>query len=124
MSQYKWVASWCGVAMVMVVPWKVLEWAWFKPKSLEKYLRRQGLNGTTYKLPFGDTKEIMNNTKLEPMTLSDDIMPRVMPFVHKAIQNYGIYIFYIHIHIYFLKSFSCWYLSFLVHTSFVYALRS
>ncbi|KAK1406407.1 hypothetical protein QVD17_41704 [Tagetes erecta] len=88
-SQYKWIASWCGVAMVMVVPWKVLEWAWFKPKRLEKYLRQQGLIGTTYKLPIGDTKEIMNSTKPEPMTLSDDIMPRVMPFVHKAIQNYG-----------------------------------
>ncbi|KAI3795231.1 hypothetical protein L1987_37880 [Smallanthus sonchifolius] len=89
MSQYKWVASWCGAAMVMVVPWKILEWAWLKPKKLEKYLRQQGLNGTTYKLPFGDTKEIMTTTNLEPMSLSDDIMPRVMPFVHRAIQNYG-----------------------------------
>ncbi|KAI3744885.1 hypothetical protein L1987_57981 [Smallanthus sonchifolius] len=89
MSQYKWVASWCGAAMVMVVPWKMLEWVWLKPKKLEKYLRQQGLNGTTYKLPFGDTKEIMTTTNLEPMNLSDDIMPRVMPFVHRAIQNYG-----------------------------------
>ncbi|XP_022022012.2 cytochrome P450 CYP72A219 [Helianthus annuus] len=88
-SQYKWVASWCGVAMVMLVPWKMLEWTWLKPKRLEKYLRQQGLTGTTYKLPFGDTKEIMNTTQLEPMNLSDDIMPRVMPFVHRAIQIYG-----------------------------------
>ncbi|KAJ0813846.1 putative secologanin synthase [Helianthus annuus] len=91
-SQYKWVASWCGVAMVMLVPWKMLEWTWLKPKRLEKYLRQQGLTGTTYKLPFGDTKEIMNTTQLEPMNLSDDIMPRVMPFVHRAIQIYGTYI--------------------------------
>ncbi|KAD4384339.1 hypothetical protein R6Q59_011637 [Mikania micrantha] len=88
-SQYRWVASWCGAAMVMMVPWKLLEWAWLKPKRLERYLRQQGLNGTTYKLPFGDTKEILNTLKLEPMNLSDDIMPRVMPFVHQAIQNYG-----------------------------------
>ncbi|XP_023752276.1 cytochrome P450 CYP72A219 [Lactuca sativa] len=89
MSQYRWVASWCAVAMAMAVPWKMLEWVWFKPKRLEKCLRQQGLTGTSYKLLFGDTKEIMQTTKLEPMNLCDDIMPRVMPFVHRAIQTYG-----------------------------------
>ncbi|KAI3736017.1 hypothetical protein L6452_15548 [Arctium lappa] len=89
MSQYRWVASWCGVAMAMLVPWKMLEFAWFKPKRLEKHLRQQGLHGTSYKPLFGDTKAIMNATNLQPMNLSDDIMPRVMPFVHTAIQTYG-----------------------------------
>nr|XP_043608115.1 cytochrome P450 CYP72A219-like [Erigeron canadensis] len=90
MTQYRWVANWCGLATVMVVPWKLLEWAWFKPKRLEKYLREQGLKGTNYKLPFGDTKEMLHLTKQEaPMNLSDDIMPRIMPFVHRAIEDYG-----------------------------------
>nr|GEV51816.1 cytochrome P450 CYP72A219-like [Tanacetum cinerariifolium] len=89
MGQYMWVARWCGLSMVMMVPWKMLEFAWLKPKRLEKYLRRQGLTGTAYKLPFGDTKEILHTTKQDPMNISDDIMPRVMPFVHRGIQDYG-----------------------------------
>ncbi|GMY29050.1 cytochrome P450 72A397-like [Fagus crenata] len=46
---------------------------WWRPKSLEKYLRRQGIRGTSYKLLYGDMKEIKKSTMdawSKPMSLS------------------------------------------------------
>ncbi|CAN4103189.1 unnamed protein product [Withania somnifera] len=46
------------VAILLLYTWKVLNWAWFRPKKLEKYLRQSGLNGNPYKLLYGDLKEL------------------------------------------------------------------
>ena len=35
---------------VLVWTWKVVNWLWLRPKKLEKLLRKQGLQGTSYTL--------------------------------------------------------------------------
>ncbi|CAA3015259.1 cytochrome P450 CYP72A219-like [Olea europaea subsp. europaea] len=82
----------CGAVVLLVYAWKVLNWVWFRPQKLEKCLRQQGLNGNSYRFLFGDAKELVLTTikaKSKPISFSNDIAPRVMPFFHKAVQNYG-----------------------------------
>ncbi|CAI9089119.1 OLC1v1023628C1 [Oldenlandia corymbosa var. corymbosa] len=77
---------------LVILGWKILNWVWFKPKKLEKCLKKQGLRGTGYKFLFGDVKEMLRmdaEAKGKPMNFSNDIVPRVMPFIHKIINQYG-----------------------------------
>ncbi|KAI7740929.1 hypothetical protein M8C21_033056 [Ambrosia artemisiifolia] len=72
--------------------WRILNWLWFKPKKIEKFLKDQGLKGTPYKFLYGDLKEIMqmmNEAKSKPMNLIHDIAPRVSPFYHKSLTTLG-----------------------------------
>ncbi|KAL4575541.1 hypothetical protein LXL04_022388 [Taraxacum kok-saghyz] len=69
-----------------------LNWVWFKPKKIEKFLRDQGLKGSSYKFLFGDIKEMVRLTieaESKPISLSGDIVPRVLPFVHKSVITHG-----------------------------------
>ncbi|KAH6774172.1 hypothetical protein C2S51_012576 [Perilla frutescens var. frutescens] len=66
--------------------------AWWKPKSLEKYFKSIGIEGTSYKLFYGDTKaskNLMAQAWSKPMPLSHIIVPRVNPMWHRMVQNYG-----------------------------------
>ncbi|GMY29058.1 cytochrome P450 72A397-like [Fagus crenata] len=59
---------------------------WWRPKSLEKYLRRQGIRGTSYKLLYDDMKEIKKSTMdawSKPMSLKHHIAPRAAPVFHQ-----------------------------------------
>nr|XP_043614219.1 cytochrome P450 CYP72A219-like [Erigeron canadensis] len=82
-----------GLAAILVLCiWRILNWLWFKPKKIERYLRDQGLKGSPYKFMYGDLKELarmMTETKSKPMSLTHDIAPRVMPFYHKSLTTYG-----------------------------------
>ncbi|XP_060189913.1 cytochrome P450 CYP72A219-like [Lycium barbarum] len=81
----------CAV-FVGIWVWRFLNWVWFKPKKLEKYLREQGLNGNSYRLLFGDLKEgymMSKEAKSKPMKFSHDIAPRVSPLLHKTFTKYG-----------------------------------
>ncbi|GLT55079.1 hypothetical protein SLA2020_282290 [Shorea laevis] len=63
--------------------WRVLRWAWVRPKALERSLRDQGLTGNSYSLLFGDLKEISkmtNQARSKPINFTNDIAPRVVPF--------------------------------------------
>ncbi|RVX15512.1 Cytochrome P450 CYP72A219 [Vitis vinifera] len=65
---------------------------WWRPKSLEKQLRRQGIRGTRYKLLFGDAKAMKQSfmeARSKPMALNHSIVPRVVPFYHEIAQKYG-----------------------------------
>ncbi|KDP34034.1 hypothetical protein JCGZ_07605 [Jatropha curcas] len=65
---------------------------WFRPKRLEKHLRKQGLKGTSYKLVYGDKKELARSSMAamaKPIALNDPISPRVSPFFHEMVKNYG-----------------------------------
>ncbi|KAL6348765.1 hypothetical protein AAG906_033421 [Vitis piasezkii] len=65
---------------------------WWRPKSLEKQLRRQGIRGTRYKLLFGDAKAMKQSfmeARSKPMALNHSIVPRVLPFYHEMAQKYG-----------------------------------
>lgn len=87
------VAVFC-VVVLLVYGWKILNWVWFKPKKLENCLRQQGFGGNSYRLLFGDLKELEMMTeeaKLKPIKFSNDIVPRVMSFYHKTVKNYGMF---------------------------------
>ena len=82
-----------SVVVLITWAWRVLNGFWLRPKKLEKCLREQGLNGNSYRLFFGDLKEISKMTsqaKSKPINFTLDIAPRVFPFVHQVVSNYEI----------------------------------
>ncbi|CAN4103505.1 unnamed protein product [Withania somnifera] len=74
--------------------WKLLDWAWFMPRKLDKCLRQQGLKGNSYKLIFGDIKELsksIEDAKSKPLNVSDDdLTPIILPYFLETIKKYGI----------------------------------
>ncbi|CAL5002390.1 unnamed protein product [Urochloa decumbens] len=85
-----------GAAAVLLLLWaaQVLEWAWLAPRRMERALRAQGLRGTRYRFLWGDHKEEHQLTAAAlarpvPMDRPHDILPRVTPFLHRAIQEHG-----------------------------------
>lgn len=80
-----------GVVFLFVT-WRVLNWVWFRPKKLEKLLRKQGLNGNSYRFLFGDMKDMNSMLKLscsKPINLSDEIISRVVPHFQETVKKYG-----------------------------------
>ncbi|KAK9688653.1 hypothetical protein RND81_09G001200 [Saponaria officinalis] len=72
--------------------WKVVKFVWLKPKSIEKWLRQQGVKGNPYKPPLGDVRDLISLTKsllLLPIHFSDDPLPRVAPYIYHMLQKYG-----------------------------------
>ncbi|KAF5777977.1 putative secologanin synthase [Helianthus annuus] len=70
----------------------LFNWLWLKPKRMEKFLRKQGLKGSSYRFFSGDLQEIVKlavEAKSKPIKLNDDILPRVLPYEHKAVTAYG-----------------------------------
>ncbi|KAL5990003.1 hypothetical protein ACLOJK_010899 [Asimina triloba] len=58
--------------------------------KLQRRLRQQGIRGNSYRLIFGDTKEIgrlMNEAWSKPMNLTHQIAPRVFPYFHDLLQE-------------------------------------
>ncbi|GFP87904.1 cytochrome p450 cyp72a219 [Phtheirospermum japonicum] len=81
----------CAV-ITLVYAWKALNWVWFMPRYLEKCLRQQGFKGNSYRAFFGDFKEMkmmINKAKSKPIDFTNDIVPRVVPFIHQAIKDHG-----------------------------------
>ncbi|KZV51847.1 hypothetical protein F511_06890 [Dorcoceras hygrometricum] len=65
---------------------------WWKPKKLEKYLRRAGVEGNSYKLMYGDmveSKKLTAEAWAKPMPLNHSVAPRVNPFLYQMVQKYG-----------------------------------
>lgn len=88
---FKVIGSLC-LAYVVVTAWRILNWVWFEPKKLEKILRDQGFKGNSYRLLFGDMKQLAAAKKesgSKPINLSDDFLPRVAPTVCTAISQHG-----------------------------------
>ncbi|KAL8267243.1 hypothetical protein R6Q59_004587 [Mikania micrantha] len=82
---------WMVVVTVMVNLWWFFNWVWLRPKRMEKGLREQGLAGNRYRFLFGDLKEVAQMTeqaKLQPVKLSESIVPRVIPFYYKSANIY------------------------------------
>ncbi|KAC9216389.1 hypothetical protein E3N88_46177 [Mikania micrantha] len=81
-----------AVAATVVYGWRFFNWAWLRPKRTEKSLREQGLTGNRYRFLFGDLKEVAKTAeqaKLKPIKLTDNIVPRVMPYFYTAANTYG-----------------------------------
>ncbi|KAJ0046911.1 hypothetical protein Pint_04878 [Pistacia integerrima] len=73
---------------VVTLAWRVLNWVWLRPKKLERYLRQQGLSGKPYRLLYGDMKEasmMLKQAKSRSFNVSDDITPRLVPFLRKML---------------------------------------
>ncbi|KAL0326676.1 UNVERIFIED_CONTAM: Secologanin synthase [Sesamum angustifolium] len=91
-----------GLSLVAIVAlgwaWRVMEWVWFSPRRKERMLRQQGFKGNSYtlmRLLFGDIKEnsmVYAEALGKAINIHDPAAPRVMPFVHKTLHKYGIYI--------------------------------
>ncbi|XP_058183193.1 cytochrome P450 CYP72A219-like isoform X1 [Rhododendron vialii] len=80
------------VVVVIWLGWSVLNWVWLTPKKLERCLRKQGLSGSSYRLLFGDVRDNTKMTKeamSSPISLSQDIVPRVVPSIHDSVATYG-----------------------------------
>ncbi|KAF5185683.1 Cytochrome p450 [Thalictrum thalictroides] len=71
---------------------KVFYSLWWKPKSLEKQLKQQGIKGTSYKFWHGDLKDygrMFNEVWSKPLNLTHSIVPYVIPFFNKIVQTHG-----------------------------------
>ncbi|KAL2476477.1 Cytochrome [Abeliophyllum distichum] len=80
------------IAISLKWAWGIVNWVWFRPRKIEKCLRAQGFSGNPYRLIYGDSKEMATVTKQansKPIKLSDDIVPRALPFHHHIINKYG-----------------------------------
>ncbi|RCV26297.1 hypothetical protein SEVIR_5G241200v4 [Setaria viridis] len=85
-----------GAAAVLLLWWaaQVLEWAWLAPRRMERALRAQGLRGNRYRFLWGDLKEERRLTAAAlarpvPMDRPHDILPRVSPLLHRAVEEHG-----------------------------------
>ncbi|XP_062170043.1 cytochrome P450 CYP72A219-like [Alnus glutinosa] len=89
------VSIFAVVASIVALTWaalRVLIWAWVRPKTLERSLRDQGLSGNSYRLFFGDLRESAKMTaqaRSKPINFTHHIAPRVVPFIHQNVHNYG-----------------------------------
>ncbi|KAJ4754633.1 Cytochrome P450 72A14 [Rhynchospora pubera] len=71
---------------------RAIEWAWLRPRRLDRALRKQGLRGTMYRVLATDLRENIRLNKEAcsmSMPLSHDIIPRVMPLLHRTIKQFG-----------------------------------
>ncbi|KAL8046727.1 hypothetical protein ABFX02_08G192809 [Erythranthe guttata] len=84
-----------SILVAASVTWavKLLNWVWFRPRKLEKFLREQGLNGKPYRPFLGDLKDYVTAAKSErrrrTIKLSDDIIPHLFTYYHEIINKYG-----------------------------------
>ncbi|XP_027356918.1 cytochrome P450 CYP72A219-like [Abrus precatorius] len=65
---------------------------WWRPRNIEKILRQQGIRGSSFKPFAGDISEMKNSAQKassKAIPLKHQIVPRVIPFVHKMVQQYG-----------------------------------
>ncbi|OQU86592.1 hypothetical protein SORBI_3003G109766 [Sorghum bicolor] len=86
-----------AVLAVAIVAWcaaRAAEWAWLRPRRLERALRAQGIRGTAYRPLAGDAplsyrlaSEARSRAPLPPGCHA--IVPRAMPLVHHTMNEHG-----------------------------------
>ncbi|CAI9088914.1 OLC1v1023369C2 [Oldenlandia corymbosa var. corymbosa] len=89
---FKSVVSYGLLSLIFYWFYKVLDWAWLKPKRYEKILRSQGLKGNPYRLLTGDQQEsgaIIKEALSKPIGFEDDLSKRLIPHIRKAVQTHG-----------------------------------
>ncbi|KAK4854265.1 hypothetical protein QYF36_021272 [Acer negundo] len=84
-----------SASLVLYGLMRVVYVVWWRPKSLEKQLRQQGIKGTSFNLlqfRGGDMKKmakVYKETWSKPMPLNHHIAPYVLPYFHQMVQKYG-----------------------------------
>ncbi|KAI3469670.1 hypothetical protein Pfo_026333 [Paulownia fortunei] len=84
------------LAILLLWTWQFFNWVWLKPRKIERFFRKQGMKGNSYKFLFGDTKEadlMYEKAYSKPIGFNDDILPRIMPNILDTIKKYGNYSF-------------------------------
>ncbi|KAJ6953033.1 hypothetical protein NC652_004884 [Populus alba x Populus x berolinensis] len=69
------------VHSVIWIPWRI-----------QVHFRKQGINGPTYRLLFGNAPEfsrLFSEARSKPMPFNHDVVPRVAPFYHEWSRKYG-----------------------------------
>ncbi|OVA13383.1 Cytochrome P450 [Macleaya cordata] len=82
----------CALVLLLWGALKAFYSLWWKPKRLEKQLKKQGIKGTPYKILYGDMKEyikLITEAWAKPINLNHQITPRVVPFIKNIVQTYG-----------------------------------
>ncbi|KAK1550087.1 hypothetical protein Q3G72_013484 [Acer saccharum] len=84
-----------SASLVLYGLMRVVYVVWWRPKSLEKQLRQQGIQGTSFDLlqfHGGDMKKmakVYKETWSKPMSLNHHIASYVLPSFHQMVQKYG-----------------------------------
>ncbi|KAL9254196.1 Cytochrome P450 734A1-like protein [Drosera capensis] len=77
-------------ALAVVI--KLIVVLWWRPRKIAKYFSKQGITGPSYQFFFGNIKDLvdlMRKACSQPMPLSHNILPRVLPFYHHWKKIYG-----------------------------------
>ncbi|KAK6117816.1 hypothetical protein DH2020_048443 [Rehmannia glutinosa] len=83
-------------SILLVWAWQFFNWVWLKPRKIERFFRKQGMKGNSYKFLFGDSKEaelMYEKAYSKPIGLYDDITSRLMPNIVDIVKKYGNYSF-------------------------------
>ncbi|KAI3907843.1 hypothetical protein MKW92_031093 [Papaver armeniacum] len=86
------VSALASIFLLLLCAVSVFHTIWWKPKSLEKLLKQQGINATPYKIFHGDKKEYVKSVieaSSKPMNLKHSIVSRAAPFMFQILQKYG-----------------------------------
>ncbi|KAF5175121.1 Cytochrome p450, partial [Thalictrum thalictroides] len=92
MGKVEWALTLSSAVLAIFWTWKVFCWIWLNPMKLEKYLRKKGIRGPSYKFLHGNLKELVSLTKeaqSRPMERSHRIVQRVLPFHDQFVESYG-----------------------------------
>ncbi|GLT62245.1 hypothetical protein SLA2020_348950 [Shorea laevis] len=85
-------AAWVVAVAILIWAMNFVNCVWLRPKKLERDLRQQGFSGNSYRFLYGDMKDnaiMIKEAKSRPINLTDDILPRVIPFVYHTVKKYG-----------------------------------
>ncbi|GAB4850102.1 hypothetical protein Ancab_029401 [Ancistrocladus abbreviatus] len=78
--------------IILGISSKILGLLWWRPTKFAKHFSRQGIKGPPYHFFIGNMKELvelMMKASSQPMPLSHNILPRVLPFYHHWKKIYG-----------------------------------
>ncbi|KAL5553578.1 hypothetical protein UlMin_040979 [Ulmus minor] len=85
------LSSFLGLFLLLAL-FKFLHKLWWTPTRIQNLMGLQGIKGPSYRLFYGNTKEILSMMKVamgKPLGLSNNIFPHVHPHINSWIDIYG-----------------------------------
>ena len=80
------------VLVAIVIVAKLVVQLWWRPRKVANHFSKQGIKGPPYQFFIGNMKELvdlMQKASSQPMTLTHNVLPRVLPFYHHWKKIYG-----------------------------------